>query len=701
MSRSKLACVLLMSLAPSLVMANQSLSQSLNALNSAGVPADVVKEIKDLNGRNIVLKTRPKFCPLSSSRNDVILGSVKNIEAIFKDDCLDNMQGTLDQVLTGAGDIQTSINDLRVSDGEEVIDSSSSVDDALKPVTNVTGDLSGEQMSSLVNGLNTLFSKNKCSNLDDTSFLENSANIIQNFSQFGLYSPSPTGVSVAYGGLVVGSILKFINNLFEGRFDFEKDEDRVTFIKLNCSFYDVRIKMQEAGIIDISTDQHYKDLNRVNKLIKVLNDIKSGVSSNSASVVKELDKIKKEQLAVISADDIKFLNKIKTALVSIEKQPGFPIEAQRDAILDLLTQNYSSLVNGLSSYIQPETGMRNSRQNRRLAKMISSLDEVNHSSEVQELEDSKLSDLNLYISNLNFHIGRVLTDIDAKKIDLEKNINDMKISLNLESPVTMSFKEILKNSKEGNFQKVSGEVTRLLTELNVLKIRLDSITGKKEFSSQDGGDGADLRILEANDKIVNYLYGDYGKDFVEHMRKKSKKVNELFKKNFEKFADKNLDVVDGKYKIKPEDSLSDDQIDKACVSAKTLRGTWKYGQKWAEMGYDFLSTNKDIFGETGSHFSNDRDKIFENSQGAILARRIITAMNLGKKAKIEKSSNEIFVTWNGKKLTVNKAIELLKDDYKYTMGKSMLEIHKTRAYNGLLQYMYGAYRCDLRSNYEK
>jgi hypothetical protein len=696
-----MAIVLLMSLTPSLVMANQSLSQSFSDLNSASVPAEVIKEIKELNSRNIVLKTRPKFCPLNSTRNDVILGSVKNIEAIFKDDCLDNMQGTLDQVLTGADDIQSSINDLRTSNGEEELDSSGAVSDTLAPVTDVTGDLSGQQMASLVNGLNTLFSKNKCSNLDDTSFLENSANIIQNFSQFGLYSPSPTGVTVAYGGLVAGSILKFINNLFEGRFDFEKDEDRMTFIKLNCSFYDVRIKMQEAGIIDISTDQHYKDIARVNALIKVLNDIKSNTSKNSESVIKELENIKKEQLDVVNAEDIKFLTKIKAALVQIENQPGFPVEAQRDSLLDLLTQNYSELVNSLSSYIQPETGMRNSRQNRRLAKMISSLDEVNHSSEVQELEDAKLADLNNYIANLNFHLNRVLVDIDNKKSSLEKNINDMKISLNLENPVTMSFGEILKNSKEGNFKKVNGEVSKLLTELNLLKLRLDSITGKKEFSSQDGGDGADLRILEANDKIVNYLYGDYGKDFVEHMRKKSKKVNDLFKKNFEKFADKNLDVVDGKYRIKPEESLTDDQIDKACVSAKTLRGTWKYGQKWAEMGYDFLSTNKDIFGETGSYLSNDRDKIFDNSQGAILARRIITAMNLTKKAKIQKDSKEVFVTWNGKKLTISDAVELLKDDFKYTMGKSMLDIHKTRAYNGLLQYMYGAYRCDLRANYEK
>jgi hypothetical protein len=687
-----------MAMTPSLVLASTSLSQSVDSITSSSVPDEVIKEVKELKDRNIVLKTRPTFCPLNSSRNDVILGSVKNIEAIFKDDCLDNMQGTLDQVLTGASDIQSSINNMRTSTGKEEVDAGNGVEDAMAPVTAVTGDLNGQQMASLVNGLNTLFNKNKCTHLDDTSFLENSANIIQNFSQFGLYSPSPTGVTVAYGGLVAGSILKFLNNLFEGRFDFEKDEDRVTFIKLNCSFYDVRIKMQEAGILDISTDQHYKDLARVKKLVKILTDIRNGVDKDSKSITTELEKIRKAQLEQITSSEVKYLDKLSKSLSKIEAKPGFPISAQKDALLDLLTSNYTQLSQSVADIITPVAGQRLSRQNRSFGKLISSLDEVNNIEAVEKLENASTSELNLFVENLDFHLKRIVSQINKSNEQAVKDIAKLKIELEGKE---MAFSEIESITAEANIKKINAPVDQLLLELSNLQFRLESITGKKEFSSKDGADGADLRILEANDKIVNYIYGDYGKDFVEHMRKKSNKVNELFLKDFKKFGKKNLEVEDGVYKIKDSSELSDDQIDKACVSAKNLRGTWKYSQKWAEMGYDFLSTNKDIFGETGSYLSNDRDKIFDNSQGAVLARRIISAKNLTKKARIEKTDEIQYVTWNGKKLTIEDAIEVLEDDFKYTIGMSMIRIHNTRAHNSLLQSLYSQYRCDLRANYEK
>ena len=683
-----------MSLAPGLVMANQSLSQSLDSLNSSKIPDEIIKEIKQLKDRNIVLKTRPTFCPLNSTRNDVILSSVKNIEAIFKDDCLDSMQGTLDQVLTGAEDIQTSINDMRTNAGEEVEEDSTDV----IPASTATDDLNGQQMASLVNGLNTLFNKNKCTYLDDTSFLENSANIIQNFSQFGLYSPSPTGVSVAYGGLVAGSILKFINKLFEGRFDFEKDEDRVTFIKLNCSFYDVRIKMQEAGILDISTDQHYKDLARINKLITILSGVKGTNLSESKKVSAELDKIRKEKIKEINSGSIAFLDKFEKSLVKIEAKPGFPVEAQKDALLDLLTSNFSELSSVIGEAIAPRAGERMSRQNKSFIKLINALDEVNNISEVEKLEESSVGSLNNFVENLDFHLNRIITKINKSNEQAIKDIEKIEIKLD---DRTLKISEISGLLASGRAIAINSSVDGYVKELELLKTRLELITGKKEFSSLDGGDGADLRILEANDKVVNYLYGDYGKDFIEHMRKKSGKVNDLFVKDFKKFAKKNLEVVDGYYRIKDSSKLSDDQIDKACVSAKNLRGTWKYGQKWAEMGYDFLSTNKDIFGETGSYLSNDRDKIFNNSQGAVLARRIISAIKLTKKAKIEKSNEIQYVSWNGKKLTISEATELISDDFKYTLGKSMLEINDSRPKNGLLQQLYSRYRCDLRANYEK
>ncbi|CBW26748.1 hypothetical protein BMS_1932 [Halobacteriovorax marinus SJ] len=692
MNRSIVSLFLLLSLTPSQVMGSSDLSTSINALDKAKVDPSIVKKIEELKERNLTLKTRPVFCPLNSSRSDVILNSIKNIEAIFKDDCLDGSQGTLDQVLTGAREIQDSINQSREARGEDPI---------TVPETDGLANtgISGEQMASLVNGLNTLFNKNKCSHLDDSSFLENSANVIQNFSQFGLYSPSPAGVSVAYGGLVVSSILKFINNLFEGRFDFKKDEDRLTFIKLNCSFYDVRIKMQEAGILDISTDAHYKDLAKIEELIVILKKLQVDIKTSTSTINAQLESIRKSHVDAIGKERLKFFIPILDILEPLNSSSEVPVSAQRDIILDKLTFNYNLINSYVSDFINPTNGQRVSRQNRSLRDLLESIDEISHLDKVVELENLSDSAFNLYTKNLKYHFKRLLNEIDSQRSDASKELAD--VIINIEGREDLTFSKLDTLSKSGNGVKTNSQIDALLLELNQLKSKLLSITGKKEFTSENGADGADLRILEAHDKVINYIYGDYGKDFVDHMRKKSAKVNKLFIKDFKKFASSNLDERGGYYHIKNIDDLTSDQVDKACVSAKNLRATWKYAQKWAEMGYDFLATNKDIFGETGSYVSNDRDKIFNNSQSAIFARRIISALKLQKKNQLEGSNEKVTVEWQGKTLSVAAAIDLLKDDYNYTLGESMLDIQMTRDHNGLLQSLYGQYRCDLRANYEK
>ncbi|WP_372654495.1 hypothetical protein [Halobacteriovorax sp.] len=692
MKRRNLAFFLILSLSPSYIFGANTLSTSLSEIKQTSVDPAIVKKIEELKERNLTLKTRPVFCPLNSSRSDVILNSIKNIEAIFKDDCLDGSQGTLDQVLTGAEEIQNNINQTRVSQGHDPVEVPES-----DGIAN-TG-INGEQMASLVNGLNTLFNKNSCSNLDDTSFLENSANVIQSFSQFGLYSASPNGVTVAYGGLVVSSILKFINNLFEGRFDFKKDEDRLTFIKLNCSFYDVRIKMQEAGILDISTDDHYKDLATVDSLIKVLNNHKNFIATNSDFISNELEAIKKSHVEVIGKERVKFFKPIIEVLNPLSSSSAIPVPAQRDMILDKLTMNYDLINSYVNKFINPTDGTRVSRQNRSLRELLLSIDEVSNIDKVIALENSSDSSFNNYTKNLKYHFERVIKEISVLKEEATDELAEVIIDLDGENEVT--FSEVSNVINSGNGVKTNLEIDKLLSELSLLKTKLLSVTGKKEFSSENGADGADLRILEAHDKVTNYIYGDYGKNFIDHMRKKSDKVNKLFIKDFKVFAKNNLSKNNGHYHIKEINKLSSDQIDKACVSAKNLRATWKYAQKWAEMGYDFLSTNKDIFGETGSYISNDRDDIFENSQSAIFARRIISAIKLQKKEVLEGSGKKVTVVWQGKDLSIEDAKDLLKDDFNYTLGESMLDIQMTREHNSLLQTLYGKYRCDLRANYEK
>ena len=62
------------------------------------------------------------------------------------------------------------------------------------------------------------------------------SDIIVDFSKIGLLVPNTDVLTVSAGGVVLSSVLLLINTLFKRRFDFEKTEDRQSFIKLNCAF---------------------------------------------------------------------------------------------------------------------------------------------------------------------------------------------------------------------------------------------------------------------------------------------------------------------------------------------------------------------------------------------------------------------------------------------------------------------------------
>jgi len=693
-----------------------NIQSEVDAVRSYKGNDSVSKQIEELKKRNILLKSRPQFCPLNSTRNDALLSSVNAISAIFSDDCLDGMNGTMDQVLTGAEDVQTQINNVLAQQGKDPIDTTSS---SMPTINGQTVD--GAQIAGLIDGLNTIFDKNKCSSFDTTSFLDKSATILQSFSQFGLYSPSPSGITVAYGGLAVASILRFIDKLFASRFDFIKsDEDRQTFIKLNCAFYDVRRKVQEAGLLDISTDQNYKDLAEVNELLTKLEKKVESFLKDKSNLVTSVSKIKAKQRSEKEVELDKFVTPIaKLIETPVADAPGFPAEAKRNNILDELTQSYDQLVELLSDYITPKDGERMSRQNRAFVRYLSMIDEAGNIDKVVELEEMSISNFNKkFLRHLSFNLNRVLSDIEKKRTKFDKTFEDNK---NFEfDGKKYSSKEVLAITTSKSIKSHESKDADAIKYLKELKLKLSTIISKKENSSEDNYNGADLGILEAKDKVSHFIYGEYGYEFLKDMTEKAEKENSEFIKRYKKF--KNNFYRNNTY---PKAStLNEDIIEKKCIDASVLREKWRYAQLWQEQGYDFVSTNKDLFGEPDSFFTSDRDKIYKHAQSKKLARRIITALNTVKSNQIKNKSDRVYVSFNGKKYTIEAAVEYLYDkfarvnnnnnsssnskfqnrrkkSYAKHLGVIMFEIYQTRSDSEKLQELTHDYRCDLKAVSEK
>lgn len=590
------------------------------------IEKEAQSRLKVLLERNKVYETRPAFCPLNNTHSyKQTVESLRSIVTVFKDDCFDGNQALIDQILTSTNALEEQLNNLAKDQGKEVKD----VVPATEDVT-----VSGIPVATLVNGMNTLFTNNKCSNLERTPFLERSADIIQTFSQFGLYSPS--GVTVAYGGLAVSSILRFINGIFSKRFEFENEADIETFVKLNCAYYDVRNQVRTLEMFDVDTREHFKDKELTTVLLKEIKDTTKKFFDAKEKILGEVDKIKTKNTSELDKDledIIKPLSeKMKTTLIDL---PGKSAKYQQAEVLGELVDNYDFLLQRLENFFSTSKG-----SDKFLNLLFKNkLAQLNSAEELMELSPKDFS--TNFMLDLASSFNRVLNHIANNRQDYEKKFDEtFKLNIGEEEISVKDFKAYLE-SKE--FDAVTKTYKTTLDKATALDTRLELITAKKEFTTEDSKDGGVREIIKSLDIVKNHVFGKYGKQFIEKMRDLSEEQNKNFEEKYSSFT--------SHYNT----SMNSDEILNACVDASTGREIWVYAQKLSELGYDFLATNNDIFGDPDR--SPDRKKIKAHNDSAILAKRIIDAKNLIENINAQKELDKQVFSIGDKELNIDDALD--------------------------------------------
>ncbi|EQC45292.1 hypothetical protein [Bacteriovorax sp. Seq25_V] len=672
-----------------------SISDYVKTLKYAKIDASLKEEIRQILEKNKLPSTRPEFCPLNNTMTyKQTVDSLKSIVTVFQDDCFDGNQSLIDQILTSSNELEAQLNKLAEEQGKETKDVIPATEDVK---------IDGIPLTQLMNGMNTLFSNNKCTNLDKTPFLERSADVIQTFAQFGLYSPA--GVSVAYGGLAVASILRFINGIFDKRFEFENETDIETFVKLNCAYYDVRNQVRALEMFDIDTDEHYKDKEVAKLLLDEVTKANKAFSEAKEKSLVELEKIKTTQVNNVDKETEKLISdifeQIKNPIVDL---PGKSATYQQAEVLGQLVFIRPMLEEVLTDYINESTGA-DKFLNILFKNKLAMLDDA------QSLMEMTPKDFNSkFLNDISSSFNRVLGTI-AKKRESTKKVFDETYTIDLgsEKLTVKEFNELLK-SKE--LEKREKELTTALEKMTELNKRLDTIIAKKEYSSEDSKDGGLREIIKSLDIVKNHVYGKYGKQFIEKMRDLSESQNKNFDEKFDTFKERYFVNESGDI-----GNLSEDEKLNACVDASTGREIWVYSQKLSELGYDFLATNNDIFGDPDKN--KDRKIIKSHNDSAVLARRIITAKNYmkmianaesfgkteveieGKNLSILEAKEEAStIRFYGKVMTINEAQKYLDKEFGQKglkndrIGQIMLEIMNNRERTILLQDFYKGNDCD-------
>ena len=179
---------------------------------------------------------KDRSCPLESKLHIDLLNKVLNIKSLFNENCLDNDQTILTEVLEGAETLQSELDQITnesPAEGEESSEEKTTTEEEIPTSTIELGgvEIDVKTVSDVLSNINSIYTKKSCSKLSENqNFIATTADIILDISKIGLLVPNTSVLAVAGGGEVaVSSTLKILNSLFTKRFDFEETEDRQTF----------------------------------------------------------------------------------------------------------------------------------------------------------------------------------------------------------------------------------------------------------------------------------------------------------------------------------------------------------------------------------------------------------------------------------------------------------------------------------------
>ncbi|MFT6071420.1 MAG: hypothetical protein ACJAT2_001599 [Bacteriovoracaceae bacterium] len=634
-----------------------------------GAITDIGPEKQDrieyLLNRHKPTSVRPESCPMQSNKHKDILGKIENIKNLFKDNCTNTDPARLEELLSGATSIQSEINAAQAQTGSN-------------QSTSIPTEVNGQDISSVVNNINGILTTGQCK-FKDGSFLENTADVITSFSQMGLLVPNSNGLVISAGGLALSSILRIMHSLFTPLFDFTKTSERQTFIKLNCSFYDIRRDIEASGFMDVSSTHHKDDLDEVKSIVKELEEKLENIDKEKASI---LTKISKDEAAFIKdkLGTLDALSKIieKANLIINEKvqdNAGVPANTKKLQVIQELTLLKGELSSLLSAYT--ESGMSkippmDMMLNEELKKLDFSGENLEAYMKLVKEDVNAFN--NGFRANLLFHFDRISNDIATSAKDLKKKFNEETLIDGLKVP------EYIK-ALEKETAALTASIGKTHKKLKVIELRLARITKDEAYSSADDGEDNIVSILSSYNEITEQVYGEWGEKFLRYTTESSYEKNKLFEEKFNIFAKQHLIEKEGTFIVPKASDRSELRTLYACQDAEPFRRAWKLANGLSQNGYDFLATNKDLFHSdtaeslmSGIHLKrSDFERIQFHYKSAMFAKKLIN------KEEVSSKNKEKYLKKRG--------------GHKRYLGMVMLEVNRSKQKAILLQELIERYNC--------
>jgi hypothetical protein len=628
---------------------------------------------------------RPKACPLQSTRYQDILTRIQAIQTLFKESCLDEDSGRFDDILAGTATLREQLQALQNSgtdsegtdDGDDA--SSSDAGDILSNLPfNIPGQsslqLDGANLSGVIGNITSVFNNNKC-NIDRGSFLEQSADLVQNLAQLGLLVPTVNGLAIAGGGMALASLLRLIDSLFDKRFDFSNVTDRQNFIKLNCAFWDVRRDIDASGFLDVPSREHREHQVEVADLLKEVQSKLKELEQHRTLFDRLLDAAKKEAVTQELGELENLKKSVADALKLIEKPieaGAVPVQTQKLQVIQKLAELYPKLKGELEHYIALELASIPMLDSLLLVE-LRKLDHRSNPDAFMELLTMPLGDYNdSFRAGLLFHFGRINNDLQGLATRIENRwMEDTEVD-------GVKLSEIKKRFDD-RYRQLHASLKTPVDGLTPVDTRLKRMIRDQQFTNSDDGTENIVNILDLYDEVTEQIYGEWGFKFLSYTTQESHSHNGEFKKLYRRFSRDHLTRNDEVPRVEDTPAM---RVMFACQDGMQIRRRWRYAESLAQQGFDFVETNKELFhsdiprvflstrgGRVGVHgFRSKFERIQAHHKSAVYANKII----------------------NGEDYDRDQADKYLR--YRY-LGNIMLGIHETRSDAGMVQDLIERFDC--------
>ncbi len=577
-------------------------------------------------------------CALKSTRFQDILAKTEELVASLKDQCSDkNDQSKVNDV----ANIITKLQDELKEKG--LIDSNAK---SLVPT-----EIDGVKINLLFQNINSLVTRGQCRK-DDFRVLNVAADVVQDISALGVLSPTPQGLLISGGGAVIATALRLIDTLLKEKFDFDKVKDRSAYVKLNCSYFELRKQLYVSGFFEMDKNSIKRDAEVLKNLnTKLANEIAN--AKNRESILKNddgLEAIDKNTLKKLVTIRETF-QKLKDLLINKESDGMLPQETLRLRWIGTLATEQLNLETAFNMYLALE--------NRPLPFMDTLLQ-----NQILSFSVSNPSDLQKYLNmsfdqfsdgpraQLIYHSERIVEDILKREIIIKKNGNNEVVKMEL-----------------AKIQQKIKILEKQLSELKILVERMKSFENQKIFDRFDDGSENSVAIIDNMNSLNHQVFGEYGFKFLEYSMKRSldelnrwkEKKNRIDKRHIQTIRDIESDSFSG------DGSLVERSY--FCQDLQSMRHSWAYLTSVSDMGYDFLAVNRDLFNtETYNTYGmrNDEEDTLILTQIEKIQRHYLSAVYAKKLARgIEVDSVKKDQYLNGKyfgslMLNVSEAAKNLK-----------------------------------------